>query len=170
MKGSRGFSLIELMVVMLIITIIASIAAMNFSHWNERYTVERYTKDTYAALMRTRNDAMKQNIDYVVNLTPNLMTIGPDADTDGNIDLNPNGTPIAYADVRYIGFPITFAANTMTFDRRGMLAIPPGQNQTICIFSQQNPAYNCLIISQTRINMGRIDWGAACNAANCQAR
>ncbi|MGC9022902.1 MAG: pilus assembly FimT family protein, partial [Dissulfurimicrobium sp.] len=145
--------------------ILASIAVMGFNQWNERYTIERYTKESYAALMRARNDAMKQNINYIVNLTPNTMIIGPDADGDGNIDAG-----VATTTIQYANFPITYAANTMTFDRRGLLTIPPGQNQTICIFSQQNPAYNCIIISQTRINMGKINWGVACNATNCQAR
>lgn len=167
MKGIRGFTLTELMVVIVIMAILASIAVAAFSRWSERYTVERYTKETYAALMRARNDAMKQNKNYIVNLDSNEMTIGPDADGDGNIDA-PNT-------IQYANFQIKFTTNTMTFDRRGMLTVPPGQNQTICIssqqISQQNPAYNCIIISQTRINMGRIiNWGADCNEANCQAR
>ena len=66
------------------------------------------------------------------------------------------------------------------FNTRGIVqpaATPLGG--TICIFtdfdgdgvSDSDPDYDCIVISATRINMGKIpDQVGACNSANCDAK
>jgi hypothetical protein len=43
--------------------------------------------------------------------------------------------------------------------------------RTICVFSTYDPDYDCIIVSRTRINMGKIaNQGNPCQSANCDAK
>ena len=64
-----------------------------------------------------------------------------------------------------------FAGRIINFDRRGIVN-PRGFNGgTICIFSDYDPDYDCIVISQTRIITGKlkkqISNGGECKAENC---
>lgn len=158
MKGEGGFTLVELMITVALIAIFLSMATLLFSQLNVKYTIEADTKEIYGVLMKARNDAALSNTAHLVILNANQVQAGRDANNDGVID----GTPMATINT---GFTVTCGAvacagGAVVFDRRGLT----NNQQTIRIAGPPNvtPALNCIVIANTRINLGRFDQGGIC--------
>lgn len=171
-SGRKGFTLIELLVVIIIMAILMTIAGLSARDWLERYAVEGQIREMYSDLMNVRARAMQRNRTHFVYLAANAFSVYEDTNTppDGN------GTPDA-GDRLVLQKTLKkamentqtpFNAPTMVFDSKGMTS----DNQKLCIFSDVAPAFDCMIISATRINPGRItNQGGACNAEdNCVAQ
>lgn len=149
-----GFTLVELMVVITIIAIVLSIAIMSFTQWNQKYTVESYTKEIYSTLMKARNDAANSNTQIRVTLAANQVSTHHDTDGDAVVDAGEPTTTKPYPQ-----FTIQFTASPVIFERRGITT----NIQTIRITGYSpnaSPGVDCIVVSQTRINMGRMTGGA----------
>lgn len=59
--GNRGFSLVELMVVVAIMGILLAVGAYNFAGWTGRYRAESFTRDLQAAVMEARMSAIQSS-------------------------------------------------------------------------------------------------------------
>ena len=57
----NGFSLIELLVVMIILGIVASLGTVSFTGWVRKHDLESQVKEMYTDLMNARLTAMHQN-------------------------------------------------------------------------------------------------------------
>jgi len=58
-------------------------------------------------------------------------------------------------------------AATLRFNARGL----SNTNKTICVFSTHNPSHDCIVVSSTRIHMGKIkNQSGGCDDANCEAK
>jgi prepilin-type N-terminal cleavage/methylation domain-containing protein len=177
----NGFSLIELLVVMLIFGIIASLGTVSFTGWVRKHNLESQVKEVYTDLMNARLTAMHQNTNHIISLSANQIRGLEDADGDGVGD-NPlciwnrnKGDPIdgSCPNDKSLSYKnLVFTTNwsgtaTLEFSARGL----SNTNNTICVFSTYNPSYDCIVISTTRIRMGKIlDQSGGCNSANCESR
>jgi len=56
--------------------------------------------------------------------------------------------------------------NPISFNSRGICTTP----NTICVNSTLQPLYDCIKVSASRINLGKLTAQGACNADNCQIR
>ena len=151
MNTQSGFTLIEMVVVVAVISVLLAIATLKFSKLNEKYTVESNIKEIYSILMRARNSAANTNTPNVIVFTPNQLQTGEDTNGDNNIDG-------ASDSMNYPRFNINFSASPVVFDRRGLT----NNIQTIRItgFSAEaNPIMDCIVISSTRINIGLMTGG-----------
>ncbi len=151
-----GFTVTELLVVIAIIAILASFSALGFSSWRTKHGVESATREIYALLMKARSDASTTNTSYLVTLAAHQVQAGPDEDNNDAID----GTSMT---LNYPNYTVNFALTSIRFDRRGLADIGGVDNQTISITTTTsgiNPFVDCIVVSATRINLGKMTGGA----------
>lgn len=176
-----GFSLIELLAVMIILGILASLGTVSFRGWVRKNEVESQVKEMYTDIMNARLTAMHRNTNHLITLSANQIRGFEDTNGDGvgdnalciwnrnkgdSIDGTcPNNQSLSYKNLTY---PATWSGTaTLEFNARGLSAT----NNTICVFSSHNPSYDCISISSTRIRLGKlINQSGGCNNANCQAK
>lgn len=72
MNNSRGFTLMEVLVVVALIGIIAAIAAPSLTTFVPNYRLKGEARDMYSQLQRARNEAVKTNTTVTFNFTPGV--------------------------------------------------------------------------------------------------
>jgi prepilin-type N-terminal cleavage/methylation domain-containing protein len=180
--NNRGLTLVELIVVISVVGILASALSFSYIGWMGKYKVEKATIELYADLMNVRCMAMTRNCDHFADFNFPAPPAGygtyriaedtngdseGDADADGIIDAS--GHTFLPSFPKTVEYPITVASRIINFDKRGIVQ-PRGQalGGTICFFSSNDPDYDCIVISPSRISIGKLTNNTgACNAANC---
>ncbi len=159
-KNRRGFTMVEMMIVVAIIAVLIASVTVSYRSWSRRYRVENSVKELYATLMDARARAMQKKRVHFVSFTATEYRIYEDTSPapDGNRSLEAGadnlvlrGTPAE---------PIqTFPAGMM-FDTDGVVSIDSG---FIRISSPLRADYDCIALRRTRIKMGQMDEaGVAC--------
>jgi prepilin-type N-terminal cleavage/methylation domain-containing protein len=167
---NSGVTLIELLVVIAVAGILAVALGATFAGWQDSYRIESETKDIYSDLMDARLGALQRNRMHFVVLETDQYTVyedrDPEPDGDGNLDPAQDFEAL----VEELPFEKEIdwnGDNQIDFTARGL----SNDNKTICMFSGYEPDYDCIVISATRIKMGKIeDQGGACNADNCELK
>jgi Tfp pilus assembly protein FimT len=166
---------------MIIVGILASAGTVSFTGWVRKYNLESQVKEIYTDLMNARLTAMHQNTTHLVTLSANKIRGFEDTDGDGvgdnalciwnrgkddPVDATcSNNKSLSY---KNLAFPSTWSGTTtLEFNPRGL----SNSNNTICVFSTYNPSYDCIVVSSTRIRMGKlINQGGGCSSANCEPK
>jgi Tfp pilus assembly protein FimT len=185
--NSRGVTLVELAVVISVIAGLAIAVGFSYADWMGKYKVEKATKELYVDLMDARCMAMAKSCDHFVDFNfpeppagQGTYRIAEDTDEDGEGDDDSDGIIDAAGQTflppvqRTVGYTIenNFADKIINFKKRGIVQ-PKGQaaGGTVCFFTEHDSDYDCIVISRTRINMGKLkkqkSKGGICNAANC---
>lgn len=179
MANTRGITLIELIIVISIIGVLVVALGFSFQGWVAGYRVEVQTKEMYADLMNARARAMSRNRAHFVTLTTTSYTVYDDTNPlpDGNGTLETAGTPDTQLLAKTLDstYPITWndlLDTEIEFTARGL----SNDDKTICSNSSADADYNCIIISTSRINIGKlttkITSGGICGGTpnNCVAK
>lgn len=157
----RGFTLVEVIVVIGLIGILLSIAILDFGVWQRKSLVERYTKELYSdvqdARMRAAFTKVRQSVEFGVQQVVFRRYTTNEADAAGTIITTKN-------------LPISFTlnggwANPIFFDTRGIMTDPI--IKVICMTTTDDAAYDALIITPALTNMGKVvNRGNACARTN----
>lgn len=161
--SAQGVTLVEIIVVVAVIGILLTVVGFQFEGWLTRYNVENEIKNMYVDLMNARARAMQRNRAHFVVLTTGTMLYTVYEDTNPAPD--GNGTYDAGLDTQVVALSKTLqrtinwnGGGNITFSTQG-LASPLG---TIDLTSTADPDYDCIVISMTRINLGKYS-GGSCN-------
>ena len=131
---NSGYTLWEVMTVVGIMAVLATIAIPNIIGWLPRHRLGSAARDVLSAMQHARLVAVKENIEVRVNFEPanNIFLIFPDYNQDKNQDADEptirKGTMPAGVSLENASF--SGGSSTFRFDSRG-LATGLGGNITI---------------------------------------
>lgn len=162
--NSRGFSLVELVVVIALIAAMLTLATLEFGAWQRKSTVERYTKELFSdiqdARMRAAFTKVRQDIQFNAQQVI-FRRYSSENDVGGTIISTKN-------------LPLAFTRNTadspapssrIEFGTRGITSNPV--IQVICFTTTVDAAYDALIITPALTSMGKVtNRGTACARTN----
>ncbi len=188
--NNRGVTMVELIIVISIIGTIAAALGFSYADWMGKYKVEKATKELYVDLLDARCMAMTRSSDHFVDFNFPAPPAGygtyriaedTNGDSEGDADANgiidTGGHTFLPSFPKTVEYPMTnnFAGRIINFDKRGIVQ-PRGQaaGGTICFFTDNDPDYDCIVICQTRISVGKLTRqpgnGGTCKAENCDRK
>ena len=165
----QGFTLIELLIAIIMIGILAGMAVAGSANLVRKYRVESEAKELYSDLMDARILAMHKNRTHFVNLTASSYSIYDDTNPA------PNGDGTCQTDSDTLVFPAkplkydivwNGSSDRVEFSGRGLA----NTNKTLCIYSDVKPSCDCIVISPTRISLGKLRSQGTCGSEYCEAQ
>jgi prepilin-type N-terminal cleavage/methylation domain-containing protein len=163
---ARGYSLVEMVVVIGIISILLSIATLRFNEYSKRYRMEAQTRLIYNELLQARINALYQRRTTRVKLYPNRFEIYSSThdDTAGvaPVRTHPLSFPIICTgdEVAAKGYPVVF-------DSAGIAV----ESRTLCLDEGDAlAAVDSVVISKTRVRIGKKDNPDECDPNKISTR
>jgi len=158
-----GVTLTELLVVVSIIGILAVALGFTYRGWMTNYRIETTTKQLYSDLMEARTRAMTRNMMHFVALNTRSYQIFEDTDGD-NVPGSGDSFVPGYANPKTVQYDLGWTGDAdIVFNTRGLSASPATITISLTIPSEANPDYDCVLVHESRVQMGKTSEGA-CNA------
>jgi prepilin-type N-terminal cleavage/methylation domain-containing protein len=150
---ARGYSLVEMVVVIGIISILLSIATLRFNEYSKRYRMEAQTRLIYSELLKARINALYQRRSTRVKLYANRFEVYSSSqdDTAGVAPVRTQALsfPIVCSGVENAvkGYPVEFNSAGIADNLR-----------TVCLDEGDGlAAVDSVVISKTRVRIGKKD-------------
>lgn len=132
-KITKGFTLLELIIVIVIVAILLSIAIPNFVNWKRKMEIERDVNTIYSVIQRYRLKALTSHVEYEIYFE------------NGGKTLVVNGTS---ASSYKLSFPFTFKGSVtkLEIDEKGIVDRKTIYSNATGL-DKLNPMYDCIVIS-----------------------
>ncbi len=141
-KTNKGFTVAELMIVLVIIGVLASISTPYFLEYLKNQRLNGATRELYSALMNARMQSVSENRKIIVEIVSNHQYRFV-RDANGNEVIDAGEATGASTDIHPAYPDITFSANfNPVFRPNGT-----GKNPVITISSSSTTKKNCIYIS-----------------------
>ena len=141
-KNDSGFTLVELVVVLLVVCILISIAMSNYNTMSRRNRIYSDLNKMSSFLQDKRLQAFSQKQTVTFTLAGNTLTSAP-------------GGESVVVENSFIGGPFTV-------NSRGLFSVGGNFHLT---GTDYGAAYSCVVVASTRVRMGEWDSGTGvCNA------
>jgi len=157
---STGFSLIELLVVIVIMGILATMGTLNFNSWQQKVQIERQTRELFADLNQARVDSIHRKQRHSIIMQPSSYTFRRySSENENRSSAIVDQTLVQTRNVSYQiskGDGSTVVNEITEFDIRGFT----NDNGTFRINPVGTEAhFDCIIIAIGRTNMGKMENG-----------
>ena len=165
MRPSGGFTLVELIVVLSIITIITTMATLNWNQMVTKNAVEGQIKTVHADMMGVRLDSFYNKKSRSITVNGNVFNIYSSTNTAASV------APVSSRTFKYKFISTsanTTANDTVTFDTSGMMN---GTQITLCIdayndsLKTSDAFVDSIVVSQGRINLAKRPEGGKCDTS-----
>lgn len=156
----KGFSLVELIVIMVIVGLLSAIVALNFNEWTRKAQIEKTTRELYSDLNSVRTESIfrKQLHSLIIdsNATGYVLkrysSINESKSSGGTVYMTKPGTYVLSKEGGS-----SAVGRIFQFDTRGFTA----DLDTIRINPINSGAvFDCVVVSSTRTNLGKMEGGA----------
>ena len=156
-----GFTLIEMLIVIAIISVLLSIATLSFNSMTRKSAVEGQTKMISADLMGVRSQALYEKRGRTVVVTTAQFTVYS--------SIGVGTTPLL---VKALQVPVSPASLRMDFDQWGGATLNSDSTVTdasICAGANTDAALDSVVISRSSIQTGKLN-SAECASANIDVK
>lgn len=163
-RHQRGFSLVELVLVLAILGILLSIATFQFSQYSRKSAMEKQTKTLFVDILNLRNRALyeKRNKAIVVS-SASYSLYSTDATTAAV-------APVMTQTLRYPVVRASTAPARIVFDTMGVIQSAPVAGWAFCISETNSAAVDSVALFMTSVQSGKLTNGASCDAYNIKAK
>jgi len=179
-ERQKGFSLMEVLIVIAIIGILTALAINSFRETGDKYRVESETKEMFANLMDARARALQRNRISFVRIETNgyetYEDTAPAPDGDGILTI----TPVLGGSGDKLVVKVTLPSHTIVthglvggssgyetfrFGPNGVASVTStGFIRIVTPDSRIVPDYDCIVIGPTRVKMGQF---STANGGTC---
>ena len=153
----RGFTLVELLIVIALIGIMLSMATFNFSQYTRKSGIVNQTKTLYGDLMEYRLKALYEKKDWTIKISSNSYAI-----------YSSSVTTVAPVSSVVLKYPVT--SNNATDIIYGSYGLANVSGKTVCVTDPNDAAVDSLVISQTRVQIGKKQQDMDCEAGKIDAK
>ncbi len=156
--SERGFSIIELSIILMILSILVAIGGYNYQQWMTRNSIEGQIRKMQTDLMQARMRAMERKRMYFAVIQAASYQIAEDTNMNETLDASPG-------DTYQSSVPLTYRSawtGTLVFNTNGQIATSPAT--TVLSIPINNlstgPEYDCILVYPSRLSIGSMHGGS----------
>jgi len=158
----RGFSLIEILVVLMISMALMGIAGLSYKQWMDRYRAEAQVKTMQAEIVQAQLKGMTKNRLQFVVLNGSAYQIVEDTNDSGTQDAAPIDTVLVSKTLNYPSVsPVTLIMDTRGLISTSTSSLDIGPLSIQFTTGAALPDYDCFLLYATRVSIGKMK-GADC--------
>jgi prepilin-type N-terminal cleavage/methylation domain-containing protein len=162
---ARGYTLVEIIVVICIVSLLLAIGTLKFGESFKRYRTEAQTRMIYTELLQARANALYQRRETRVKFSRESFEVYSSVSDGSGV------APVMKQALRY---PVMVNSNqdpdgvNVDFDEKGMAVLPL---RSICINASDSVgSVDSVVIANLRVRIGKKDEGGTCDGENITTR